>query len=168
MHFLWNSHCISDVGKRMKNISIAALAAITLLSSALPAAADTGITLKAGGFVQTNSAARSGGNFAWGAEYELVHPTTVTPFAVSLYGDVLAKNTGVGLSVRTNTPVYAGAGIGLYHAAIDSAGANGTGGKIFAGTGLGHGAALELGYHFLPQVAGTSTNAVSAEFAFRF
>jgi hypothetical protein len=153
----------------MKNISIAALAAIALLGAAVPAsAADAGITLKAGGFTQTNSAARSGGNFAWGAEYEVVHPTAVTPFGVSLYGDVLAKSSGVGLSVRTNTPVYAGAGVGLYHAAIDSASANGTGGKIFAGAGLGHGAAFELGYHFLPQVAGVSTNAVSAEFALRF
>lgn len=134
----------------------------------MPAAADTGITLKAGGFAQTNSAARSGGNFALGAEYELVHPTAVTPFGISLYGDVLGKSSGLGLSVRTNTPVYAGAGVGLYHAAIDSASTNSTGGKIFAGTGLGHGAALELGYHFLPQVAGTSTNAVSAEFALRF
>ncbi|HET7812917.1 MAG TPA: hypothetical protein VFL13_00935 [Candidatus Baltobacteraceae bacterium] len=153
----------------MKNISIAALAAITLLSSALPAAADTGITLKAGGFVQTDSAAKSsGGNLAVGAEYELVHPTTVTPFGVSLYGDVLGKNSGVGLSVRTNTPVYAGAGVGLYHAATDFASASSTGGKIFAGAGIGHGAAIELGYHFLPQVAGVSTNAVSAQFALRF
>lgn len=154
----------------MKHISIAALAALALLGSAMPAsAADAGITLKAGGFVQTNSAAKSsGGNFAWGAEYELVHPTPVTPFGVSLYGDVLGKSSGIGLSARTNTPVYAGAGVGLYHAATGSASANGTGGKIFAGAGLGHGAAFELGYHFMPQAAGTSTNAISAEFALRF
>lgn len=171
---------------------VASLCAGLCTAAVIPAhAADSGLTLKAGGFVQTDSNAQgSNGNFAGGIEYDVVHPTRVSPFSISLYADVFAKSTGAGFSARSNTPVYVGAGVGLYHVSITQAGggpanvclgagctpytpptftSNGAGGKIFGGVGISHGANIELGYHFMPSpMSGVSANTFSAELALRF
>ena len=156
-----------------------------LAAPALPAQADTaGVTLKGGGFVQADANAQGKQFFAAGVVYDLVKPTRISPFHFSVYGDMLGKSAGAGFSLRSATPAYLGAGVGLYHTSITQQGgcpaiglggcptttlsSSGAGGKIFAGYNIGQYAAIEAGYHFLPQASGISTNAFTAQLGVRF
>jgi hypothetical protein len=169
---------------RMKHFSVILLAIFALLTAGVQAsAAPSDLTLKAGGFVPTDAnASGSNGHFSAGAEYVVVHQTAVTPFNLSLYGDVFGSSGGAGFSVRNSGPVYLGAGLGFYHVSITQAGgcpaigqgcpastltSSGAGGKVFAGLNVAKDAALEAGYHFLPSAAGISTNTFTASVVVR-
>ena len=151
-------------------------------------AASSGLTLKGGAELQDSASTFHSNNVALGAEYVLVHQTKVSPFTVSVYGDILGDSSGFGLSARTATPVYIGAGAGFYHASFTPGGgggpavippfggppapappytANGAGGKLFAGFEIAK-VGLEAGYHFMPTANGYVTNALSLELALHF
>ena len=171
----------------MKRFSVF-FAAAFLAAAVLPAQADTtGLTLKAGGVMQANSDAQGYGSsyFSLGAAYDLNHATALTPFNVAIYGDKLGKSLGFGFSARSATPVYIGAGAGVYPVSIvrnyggpasafpgggpqPATTANGVGGKIFAGTTFAKVVILEAGYHIMPQVGGTNTNAITAQLGVPF
>lgn len=172
--------------KKHTSLLFVAAACASLCAAAIPSqAAGSGLTLKAGAELQNNAQTYHSNNVAFGAEYVLVHPTAVSPVSVSLYGDLLGDSSGAGISVRSATPFYLGAGVGFYHASITPAGggpasipppgfpsqpappytANGTGGKIFAGFEVAKIAGLEAGYHFMPAANGYTTSAVSLQLA---
>lgn len=125
------------------------------------------LTLKAGVSVPSNADIGNSG-FAFGADYVFHPSTTLEPFNVSFYGDLLGKNGGAGVAIRNAGPAYIGAGIGLYSTSVNAGSATGFGGKVFGGFDIAPHTALEIGYHVLPKVAGIDTNVVSAQLAFRF
>ncbi|HVA26877.1 MAG TPA: hypothetical protein VNF68_01770 [Candidatus Baltobacteraceae bacterium] len=173
----------------MKNpVYVLIIAALSSLSMSAAAAASgipspTAITVKAGGEVQTASAAGTGG-VALGADY-IFHPSSlIEPFNLSLYGDLLGKSFGAGVAIRNGGPVYVGAGAGFYSVSISPGGgcavlpgggcsqptytSSGLGGKVFGGFAVAPFVSVELGYHIMPQAHGIQTNAVSGELTLRF
>lgn len=176
-------------GAGMKMLSVFVLATVASLGTIGSAAAagvpsPSAFTLKAGGEVQTSSAAGNGG-FALGADY-IFHPSSVIePFNLSFYGDLLGKSFGAGVAIRNGGPIYVGAGVGLYSVSITPStvcagppgaggctqltySSNGFGGKLFGGFSVAPHTSIELGYNVMPQTHGIQTNTVSAELALRF
>ena len=161
-------------GACMKVLSVFILATVASLGSlAAASAADvpspSAFTLKAGGEVQTSSAAGNG-SFALGADY-IFHPSSIIePFNLSFYGDLLGKSFGAGVAIRNGGPIYVGAGVGFYSVSITPSAftANGFGGKLFGGFSVAPHTSIELGYNVMPQTHGIQTNTVSAEWALRF
>ncbi len=144
----------------MKISHVLAMAGIAALTAISPASADSlpspsAVTVKVGGSLQSSGGETSG--FAAGVDYVL-HPSSVLqPVNVSAYADLLGRGVGAGLAIRNPGPVYVGAGLGLY--SVDSVA--GIGGKVFGGFNVAPRTTLELGYHFLPQVVGEHSNAVT-------
>jgi hypothetical protein len=144
----------------MKISHVLGITAITALAAIAPASADSlpspsAFTFKVGGSLQSSGGGTSG--FAAGVDYVL-HPSSIfQPVNVSLYADLVGQGIGGGLAVRNPGPVYVGAGVGLYSVNAVA----GVGGKVFGGFNIAPHTTLELGYHFLPQVQGEHSNALT-------
>lgn len=144
----------------MKISHVLGIAAVAIAASILPASADSlpspnALTVKVGGSLQSGGSDTSG--FAAGLDYVLQPSSIVQPFNVSLYADLLGRGVGAGFAIRNSGPAYVGAGLGLY--SVSSV--TGLGGKVFGGFDIAPRTTLELGYHFLPQVEGIRSNAVT-------
>lgn len=143
------------------------LAALPAVTSAQSLPSPSAFTLKAGFSIPADANIGNSG-FAFGADY-IFHPsTTLEPFNISFYGDLLGKNGGAGVAIRNGGPAYIGAGLGLYSASVPAGSTTGFGGKIFGGFDVAPHTTFELGYHVLPKVAGSNTNVVTAQLGFRF
>lgn len=155
----------------MKISHVLASTAFAFLSAACAASAadlpsPTAFTLKAGVSVESNAKPASG--FAAGIDYIFHKSSTLEPFNLSVYGDLLGKSGGAGIAIRNGGPAYIGAGVGLYSASLTPFTSSGFGGKVFGGFSVAPFTSLEFGYHFLPAVRGIQTNTVTAELALRF
>jgi len=172
----------------MKVYHVIMLFTVILLNMACAArAADLpspgAITIKAGVGIESNAVHNAG--FAGGIDY-IFHPSsTLQPFNVSLYGDLLNNSSfGLGVAIRNSGPFYVGAGAGIYSMSVTPAGgcqalpgggcanrtftSNGLGGKVFGGFSVAPFTSLELGYDFTPAANGIQTNVVTAQLAVRF
>jgi hypothetical protein len=139
------------------------LAALAAGSPALAVPSPTALTIKAGGSIQSNTGAGTSG-LAAGLDYVFHPSSTLGPINGSFYADLLGRSIGAGIAIRNSGPIYAGAGLGLYSvSAENSQNAAGVGGKVFGGFAIAPLTTLELGYHFLPQVRGISTNTVTLQ-----
>lgn len=134
---------------------IAALAAVSpaVASDSLPS--PSAVTVKVGGSLQSSGGGTSG--FAAGVDYVIRPSSVFSPINTSVYADLLGRGVGAGIAIRNAGPVYIGGGLGLY--SVDSVA--GIGGKVFGGFNVAPHTTLELGYHFLPQVMGEHSNAVT-------
>jgi hypothetical protein len=157
--------------------------AAALLSPALAHAqslpSPSALTVKAGVSVESNASANQAG-LALGVDYAFHPASTLEPFALSFYADLLGKSGGIGVAIRNAGPAYIGAGAGLYSTSLTYAagGAGGTsnvngtatgfGGKVFAGFDVAPHTTLEFGYHVLPRVNSINANTISAQLGFRF
>jgi hypothetical protein len=170
----------------MKIPHVLAMTGVALLSATCAApAADvpsvSAFTLKGGASVESNAKPLTG--FAGGIDYILRPSSTLEPFNLSIYGDLLGKSGGAGIAIRNAGPLYIGAGVGIYSVSLTPSGgggpalpgggnptytSSGFGGKVFGGFGIAPFTSLELGYHFLPAANGYQTNTVTAQLAVRF
>jgi hypothetical protein len=174
----------------MKAFGLPAVTAALFLLALSPALAATAsspdaLTIRVGGFVQTDSTAGDAG-FAGGIDYALRPASALQPFVVSAYGDILGRSLGAGVSIRNSGPLYIGAGAGFYNTSISPKGggaasippfgssplpaytASGVGGKVYGGFELAPHTTLEIGVHFLPQADQIDSNVFTAEFGIRF
>lgn len=171
----------------MKIPHVLVMAGVALLSATCAApAADvpsvSAFTLKGGVSVESNAKPLTG--FAGGIDYIFRPSSTLEPFNLSVYGDLLGKSGGAGIAIRNAGPLYIGAGVGLYSVSLTTSGggaqlpgggggnptftSSGFGAKVFGGFGIAPFTSLELGYHFLPAASGIQTNTVTAQLAVRF
>lgn len=171
----------------MKICHALVMTSVTLLSATCAAsAADvpsvSAFTLKAGVSAESNAKPLTG--FAAGVDYIFRPSSTLEPFNLSLYGDLLGKSGGAGVAIRNAGPLYVGAGVGLYSVSLTTTGggsqlpgggsanptytSSGFGGKVFGGFGIAPFTSLELGYHVLPAAHGIQTNTFTAQLAVRF
>jgi hypothetical protein len=140
-------------------------------------------TVKGGVSVESNAKPLTG--LAAGIDYIFRPSSTLQPFDLSFYGDLLGRSGGAGVAIRNAGPAYIGAGLGLYSVSVTTSGgcaaalpgsacgnqtftSSGFGGKLFGGFNVAPFTALELGYHFLPYANGIQTNTVTAQLAVRF
>lgn len=153
----------------MKISHVLGVAGIAFLTALSPAVADSlpspsAVTVKVGGSLQGSAAAGTSG-FAAGVDYVFHPASTLEPFNTSAYADLLGRSVGAGVGLRTGGPVYVGGGVGLYSVSSGSGSqsAGGVGGKLYGGFDIAPRTTLELGYHFLPQLDGINSNAVTVQ-----